>query len=75
MVGIISRLPFVIGNEVRAVIAGEKIFISELVLMGIMFLVICFVVLLTQVQEKYLFNMQREWLVEKFMVGKIPTYH
>ena len=48
MVGIISSLPFVIGNEIRAVIAGEKLFISELVLMGIMFLVICFVVLLTQ---------------------------
>ena len=44
MVGIISRLPFVIGNEVRAVIAGEKLFISEIILMGIMFLVICFVV-------------------------------
>ena len=52
MVGIISRLPFVIGNEIRAVIAGEKIFISELVLMGIMFLVICFVVLLTQGTRK-----------------------
>ena len=52
MVGIISSLPFVIGNEIRAVIAGEKIFISELVLMGIMFLVICFVVLLTQGTRK-----------------------
>ena len=27
MVGIISRLPFVIGNEIRAVLAGEKLFI------------------------------------------------
>ena len=52
MVGIISRLPFVIGNEVRAVIAGEKLFISEIILMGIMFLVICFVVLLTQGTRK-----------------------
>ena len=52
MVGIISTLPFVIGNEIRAVIAGEKLFISELVLMGIMFLVICFVVLLTQGTRK-----------------------
>ena len=52
MVGIISSLPFVIGNEIRAVIAGEKLFISELVLMGIMFLVICFVVLLTQGTRK-----------------------
>ena len=52
MVGIISRLPFVIGNEIRAVISGEKLFISELVLMGIMFLVICFVVLLTQGTRK-----------------------
>ena len=51
MVGIISRLPFVIGNEVRAVIANEKLFISEIILMGIMFLVICFVVLLTQGTE------------------------
>ena len=52
MVGIISSLPFVIGNEIRAVIAGEKLFISELVLMGIMYLVICFVVLLTQGTRK-----------------------
>ena len=52
MVGIISSLPFVICNEIRAVIAGEKLFISELVLMGIMFLVICFVVLLTQGTRK-----------------------
>ncbi len=52
MVGIISRLPFVIGNEIRLVISGERIFISELVLMGIMFLVICFVVLLTQGTRK-----------------------
>ena len=52
MVGIISRLPFVIGNEVRAVISGEKLFISEIILMGIMFLVICFVVLLTQGTRK-----------------------
>ena len=52
MVGIISSLPFVIGNEIRAVIAGEKLFISELVLMGIMFLGICFVVLLTQGTRK-----------------------
>ena len=52
MVGIISRLPVVIGNEIRAVIAGEKLFISEIVLMGIMFLVICFVVLLTQGTRK-----------------------
>ena len=52
MVGIISSLPFVIGNEIRAVISGEKLFISELVLMGIMFLVICFVVLLTQGTRK-----------------------
>jgi len=52
MVGIVSRLPFVIGNEIRSVIAGEKLFISEIVLMGIMFLVICFVVLLTQGTRK-----------------------
>ena len=52
MVGIISSLPFVIGNEIRVVIAGEKLFISELVLMGIMYLVICFVVLLTQGTRK-----------------------
>ena len=52
MVGIISRLPFVIGNEIRSVISGEKLFISEIILMGIMFLVICFVVLLTQGTRK-----------------------
>ncbi len=52
MVGIVSRLPFVIGNEIRAVLAGEKLFISEIVLMGVMFLVICFVVLLTQGTRK-----------------------
>ena len=52
MVGIVSTLPFVIGNEVRAVISEERLFLSELILMGIMFLVICFVVLLTQGTRK-----------------------
>ena len=52
MVGIVSTLPFVIGNEARAVISGERLFLSELILMGIMFLVICFVVLLTQGTRK-----------------------
>jgi len=52
MVGIVSTLPFVIGNEVRAVISEERLFLSELILMGIMFIVICFVVLLTQGTRK-----------------------
>jgi len=52
MVGIVSTLPFVIGNEARAVISGERLFLSELILMGIMFIVICFVVLLTQGTRK-----------------------
>jgi len=52
MVGIVSTLPFVIGNEVRAVISEERMFLSELILMGIMFMVICFVVLLTQGTRK-----------------------
>ena len=52
MVGIVSTLPFVLGNEARAVISGERLFLSELILMGIMFLVICFVVLLTQGTRK-----------------------
>ena len=52
MVGIVSTLPFVLGNEARAVISGERLFLSELILMGIMFIVICFVVLLTQGTRK-----------------------
>ena len=72
MVGIISRLPFVIGNEVRAVMAGEKLFISEIILMGIMFLVICFWVLLTQGTRKFQFNTQKELLVESIWWTKHP---
>ena len=70
MVGIISRLPFVIGNEIRSVIAGEKLFISELVLMGIMFLVICFVVLLTQGTRKIPVNYAKRVVGRKVYGGQ-----
>ena len=70
MVGIISRLPFVIGNEIRSVIAGEKLFISELILMGIMFLVICFVVLLTQVTRKIPVNYAKRVVGRKVYGGQ-----
>jgi len=70
MVGIISRLPFVIGSEIRSVIAGEKLFISELVLMGIMFLVICFVVLLTQGTRKIPVNYAKRVVGRKVYGGQ-----
>jgi len=70
MVGIISRLPFVIGNEIRSVFAGEKLFISELVLMGIMFLVICFVVLLTQGTRKIPVNYAKRVVGRKVYGGQ-----
>ena len=70
MVSIISRLPFVIGSEIRSVIAGEKLFISELVLMGIMFLVICFVVLLTQGTRKIPVNYAKRVVGRKVYGGQ-----
>jgi preprotein translocase subunit SecY len=48
MVGIISGFPNVILSEITLVREGVRGLLSEFILMGIMFLVICFVVLLTQ---------------------------
>ena len=53
MVGIVSAFPNVIINEITLVQqGGERGLLSELILMIIMFLVICFVVLLTQGTRK-----------------------
>jgi preprotein translocase subunit SecY len=52
MVGIISRLPNVVINEITLVNEEVRNLLSEVVLIGIMFLVICFVVLLTQGTRK-----------------------
>ena len=52
MVGIISGLPNVIINEITLVNEEVRNLLSEIVLIGIMFLVICFVVLLTQGTRK-----------------------
>ena len=52
MVGIISAFPNVILSEVTLVREGVRGLLSEFILMGIMFLVICFVVLLTQGTRK-----------------------
>ena len=52
MVGIISAFPNVILSEVTLVQEGVRGLLSEFILMGIMFLIICFVVLLTQGTRK-----------------------
>jgi len=52
MVGIISGFPNVILSEITLVREGVRGLLSEFILMGIMFLVICFVVLHTQGTRK-----------------------
>ena len=52
MVGIVSGLPNVLINEITLVNEEVRNLLSEIVLIGIMFLVICFVVLLTQGTRK-----------------------
>ena len=48
MVGIVAAFPNVILNEVTLLRENVRGWLSEIVLMGIMFGIICFVVLLTQ---------------------------
>ena len=52
MVGIVSAFPNVIINEITMVQSGARGWLAEFILMGIMFLIICFVVLLTQGTRK-----------------------
>ena len=52
MVGIISAFPNVIISEITMVQSGARGWLSEFILMGVMFLIICFVVLLTQGTRK-----------------------
>jgi preprotein translocase subunit SecY len=52
MVGIVSAFPNVILNEITLVQEGVRGFLSEFILAGIMFFIICFVVLLTQGTRK-----------------------
>ena len=52
MVGIVSAFPNVILSEITLVQSGARGWLSEFILMGIMFLIICFVVLLTQGTRK-----------------------
>ncbi|MBI89243.1 MAG: preprotein translocase subunit SecY [Candidatus Marinimicrobia bacterium] len=52
MVGIVSAFPNVILNEITMVQSGARGWLSEFILVGIMFLIICFVVLLTQGTRK-----------------------
>ena len=52
MVGIVSAFPNVILNEITMVQSGARGLLSEFILMVIMFLIICFVVLLTQGTRK-----------------------
>ena len=52
MVGIISAFPNVVISEITMVQSGARGWLSEFILMGIMFLIICFVVLLTQGTRK-----------------------
>ena len=52
MVGIISAFPNVLLSEITLVQEGVRGLLSEFVLIGIMFIIICFVVLLTQGTRK-----------------------
>ena len=52
MVGIVAAFPNVILSEITLVQEGVRGLLSEFILMGIMFLIICFVVLLTQGTRK-----------------------
>ena len=52
MIGIVSRLPNVIVSEIALVNEGVRSILSELILLGVMLAVICFVVLLTQGTRK-----------------------
>ena len=52
MVGIVSRVPNVIVSEIALISEGVRGILSELILIGIMFVVIAFVVLLTQGTRK-----------------------
>ena len=73
MVGIVAAFPNVILNEVTLIRENVRGWLSEILLIGIMFGIICFVVMLTQGTEKFLFNTLKELSVEKFMEGKILT--
>ena len=48
MIGIVSRLPNVIVGEIALVNEGVRNILQEVLLLGIMFIVIAFVILLTQ---------------------------
>ena len=52
MIGIMSRLPTVIISEVAMINEGVRNILSELILLGIMFVIIAFVVFLTQGTRK-----------------------
>ena len=52
MVGIVSAFPNVILNEITMVQSGARGLLSEFILMGFMYAIICFVVLLTQGTRK-----------------------
>ncbi len=52
MVGIVAAFPTVINNEIMLVQQGVRNLLSEFILIGIMFFIICFVVLLTQGTRK-----------------------
>mgnify|MGYP001159913045 FL=1 len=52
MIGIISAFPNVLLSEITLVQEGVRGLLSEFVLIGIMFIIICFVVLLTQGTRK-----------------------
>ena len=52
MVGIVAAFPVVVSNEIQLVQQGVRNILSEIILLGIMFFIICFVVLLTQGTRK-----------------------
>ena len=52
MVGIVAAFPAVLNNEIQLIQEGVRNLLSEFILIGIMFFIICFVVLLTQGTRK-----------------------
>jgi len=81
MIGIVSRLPNVLISEISLVQEGVHSILSEVILLGVMFVIVSFVVLLTQGTRKIPVSYAKRVVGrkvyggEKFMAGKIHIFH
>ena len=73
MVGIIAAFPNVIVNEITLVREGVRNLLSEFILIGV-FLIICFMVLLTQGTRKIPVQYAKRVVVERSMEAKIHIF-